>query len=1632
MKNAKNPRRTVVIVASVLLLLCGIFLTRTFRNNQGGSPVAGTPAKDSAVTAAPPVQPPPVATPRIVRDEPSLTYVSQDGGEKLKLVMDRFVARDANGTDEVRNLFPPATPATLAKRLAEFEAPLGIFPIAIIEGDSSGDFVTITSEIRARVPREQAERIARENGLTIDAMPDYAPEWVVFSASDPFDAMEKINPLRGEPIVNEADILLGRRLVPMELPNDPRVGEQWHLKRSGAALAGTDMNVEGAWDYAGGANAGSRGRGIKIGILDDSFQTAHPDFVGGVDTAIDYDFLANDGDPSPVLTDDNHGTAVGGVAGARGNNGVGVSGVAPEATLVGLRMLGGSTTEQVIADALSHRVDVIQVKNNSWGYNGALFKTEPLLEAALKNAAENGRDGKGTIFTFSAGNSGDEEDSANYSELTSNIYTLVVGATSSKHNRCFYSEPGANVVITAPSGNVPGHPKDDGGLGITTTDRTGGAGYASGDYTSTFNGTSSSCPAVSGAIAVMLEKNPNLGWRDVHEILIRTAVKFNPDESGWLTNAAGLHFNNDYGAGLIDVTAAVNLAETWTNVGPHTSVKSTKTGIAVPIPDDNSTGAEVLFSLPGSNIITEHATVRLSIDHTARGHLEITLFSPSGTASRLAEVRGDLGTNYTDYTFSTVQNWGENSSGTWTLKVADRRAGNQNNGGKIKAAELVVYGVFAPPVNTPPTVRITSPADGSVFSPGVGFNVGVDATDVDIDSNPSQVTRVELYANGNLIETDTAAPFTFALNPANGIYEYVAKAYDPDELMGESLPVSVTVKNQSPVVTSATINAANQAYDDLPLTVTSVTANDPEMDPLTFEYKWEFSTDEVNYQDSGAATATLPPNPANSSKLWRCAIRAFDGNTYSEPYYTPVVNLLDRPSGFPVRPGGTYSYQSGLVLKGDTLIIDRKAIIHEFSQGFSGGTSEWVEILTLQAGNLSNWTLADNFGNSVIFNEGVWDDIPAGTLIVIYNGLTQKDGLLPADDNDPSDGTMVISSANSAFFTTDSVWPTLDNVGDGIFLRDDAGLGIHQVSYGNSLSASPNVGEVGSGRAAYYAGQSDAGASLANEWLTTTATSARTASFAAVAPLDLFPGAVFSNGRYSQDFNTTPGDSGSQFPTGWSSYSIQIATTQTTNFDSLEAAAQATTAGGVFNSGSRIGILGGIGNDGKNRFDPGFFAMALDNTRNLTGLKISYDIIKISEQARSMNLNLEYTTGNPANTGTAWIPISGGSHNSGSTASGTVTRLTNVPLPAIFQNRASPIYLRWYYRTSVTNQGAGYRDWLAIDNVLISSDASPNIFMTLSVKPSTFNETAGSNASVGTITLNQAMATALTVGITSSDVTEATVPASVVIPAGQLSATFPIAAVDDIFSDGTQTATITVSAPGFLNESKVVTVTDNEPILVGVTPALPNNPGNADFVDRIRTGRLTEPAKYYLADGSVLPDGLTLNRDTGRISGTVSPTAALGVYIVVIEIRNVLGGFSSQTIIITVSDTAAGSFAEWIAPHDIADKSTLGDSDFDQLPNLVEYALNSNPDGFETPSPVIPERTANSISLTYSKSKNAPDVLLTVEWSETMADGSWDGTDIVHEVLVDGTDSQTIKSTITIDPAHPAKFMRLRAVQLPR
>ncbi len=503
--------------------------------------------------------------------------------------------------------------------------------------------------------------------------------------------------------VQSAEPMLARQLYRRSVPNDPlfahgagRPGYQWHLRNTGenGAKLGMDLNVTNVWDTY-------RGGGVKIAIVDDGLEVGHADLIANVDTALDYDFNGADADPSPGA-DDFHGTACAGVAAARGNNGIGVSGVAPESTLVGLRLISAPTTDDVEASAFTHEQAAIAIKSNSWGpYDGAFGAggPGPLSLAAMESAATTGRGGKGTVFLWAAGNGNGSGDDSNFDGWANSPYAIAVSAMNDKGEQSWYSEPGANILVCAPSSG--------GKQGITTTDRSGNVGYNEGEstpefpdyaetsYTNTFGGTSSSTPAVAGVVALMLEANPNLTYRDVQEILVRTAVKNDEFDGGWVQNGAGFHFNHQYGAGLVNAQAAVSMATGWTTVLPRQQRQIAQLALAEPIPDANESGVSRTFSVPlGDNLRLEHVTVKVKATHPYVGQLEWRLKSPSGVSVRLARARFNDTSENLDWTFMAAHFWGEHSVGDWKLEVIDRTV---DHVGVLNEATITFYGTPTSP-----------------------------------------------------------------------------------------------------------------------------------------------------------------------------------------------------------------------------------------------------------------------------------------------------------------------------------------------------------------------------------------------------------------------------------------------------------------------------------------------------------------------------------------------------------------------------------------------------------------------------------------------------------------------------------------------------------------------------------------------------------------------------------------------------------------------------------------------------------------------------------------------------------------------------------------------------------------------
>ncbi|HKS35883.1 MAG TPA: S8 family serine peptidase, partial [Verrucomicrobiae bacterium] len=522
---------------------------------------------------------------------------------------------------------------------------------------------------------------------------DYLAGAVVVEALDPTGALALADALRIRPGARSAEAQLARQHHRKLVPNDTLFSSQWHLRNTGQAggIPGLDVNVTNVWNTY-------RGAGVVIGIVDDGLESGHPDLTANYSAALSYDFNDDDPNPDPMVTEEAHGTACAGLAAARGNNGIGVSGVAYEARLAGFRLIAAPTTDATDASALLANNQAIHIKNSSWGPPGDgqdLYGTGSLSEAALAEGTDTGRGGRGTIYVFSAGNGLAEGDNANYSGYAQSIHVIAVGAISDQGAQTEYSTPGACVAISTPSGGI-------GRTTITTTDLTGFSGFngifSPGDisdknYTALFNGTSASAPMASGVIALLLQANPNLGWRDVKEILMRTASMNAASDSDWSFNSAGFHFNHKFGAGLINAQAAVAAAQTWTNLSPATIQFAAANGVGLAIPDANAAGIDVAFAFTNEFLRVEHARVTVDLVHPRRGQIAITLTSPGGMKSRLTELHGDTNQNFYSWPLTSVRHWGESSAGAWTVNFADRQAGQT---GQLISARLELIGA---PVN---------------------------------------------------------------------------------------------------------------------------------------------------------------------------------------------------------------------------------------------------------------------------------------------------------------------------------------------------------------------------------------------------------------------------------------------------------------------------------------------------------------------------------------------------------------------------------------------------------------------------------------------------------------------------------------------------------------------------------------------------------------------------------------------------------------------------------------------------------------------------------------------------------------------------------------------------------------------
>lgn len=547
---------------------------------------------------------------------------------------------------------------------------------------------------------------------------------------------------------------------------DPLYEYAWHLKNTGQSsfslsggTDGKDLNVEDVHLVLG-----IKGAGVKIAVSDDAIDFRHPDLLGNSLTTQHRDYsrsLASEwlgSDPSPTDATEAHGTSVTGLIAALGWNNIGSRGVAPGAKFAGFRYLYPYNPAESDVSKLSKEIDQtdgdFDIFNYSYGPTDFYFAPEDeVVFDAYESGATFLRLGYGATYVQSSGNGfttsyeacTDINDpstcfevpvagNTNAHETTATPYKVIVGALNADGTLTSYSTPGSGVWITAPAG-------EDGFAepAMVTTDLRGclnGYSYKPNvvtnyfnygyhplnlrcDYANTFNGTSAAAPVTTGVIALLLEANPELTWRDVKHILAMTAdqpeydyllptIVSHPNgldmpgytyDELWVENKAFIPFSNYYGFGSINAGAAVNMARSYQpgslgtydqTIGPSSLWYYDSGAISELIPENDPDGAQNQIWV-AHNLVIESVEIQISSDHDWPGELAVHLTSPMGTESRLLQLNSNIYTqdNFANTRMITNAFYNEQSFGYWTIKVVD---GNGYDTGNLTNWKIKING----------------------------------------------------------------------------------------------------------------------------------------------------------------------------------------------------------------------------------------------------------------------------------------------------------------------------------------------------------------------------------------------------------------------------------------------------------------------------------------------------------------------------------------------------------------------------------------------------------------------------------------------------------------------------------------------------------------------------------------------------------------------------------------------------------------------------------------------------------------------------------------------------------------------------------------------------------------------------
>jgi len=292
---------------------------------------------------------------------------------------------------------------------------------------------------------------------------------------------------------------------------------------------------------------------------------------------------------------------------------------------------------------------------------------------------------------WASGNGGGHADDCNCDGYAGSVFTLSVSSASQQGAATWYGESCTSTLTSTYSSGAYTDQK------IATTDVGGGC-------TVSHTGTSAAAPLAAGILALVLQANPDLTWRDVQHLVVFSS---NPEplraNSGWKQNGAGLWYNPRFGFGILDADSIVEMASVWNNVpaksqcqlkGEKTQdleLRETRGNVENDISEKDVVA--IKFSSEECDITTlEQVQAIINVQHPQRGQVEALLVSPSGTRSHILSPRPNdkSAQGFHSWSLMTVESWGEAARGSWYLYLVNR--GGREVQWSVGDCQLVLHG----------------------------------------------------------------------------------------------------------------------------------------------------------------------------------------------------------------------------------------------------------------------------------------------------------------------------------------------------------------------------------------------------------------------------------------------------------------------------------------------------------------------------------------------------------------------------------------------------------------------------------------------------------------------------------------------------------------------------------------------------------------------------------------------------------------------------------------------------------------------------------------------------------------------------------------------------------------------------